>query len=174
MLNTEAALTVIITMLLAGCASFGPLGTTAFEPTLRRDVPSVEGKLTYQSPASLLYAIDGYEFWGNAAVHWPIFAQDRSIIGEGIVVLSEQKLYFVKWFRERYQLLWTLDYKKITSVEIRSLGLGRRIVITFDEEPQVTSLDVATDSGQRIDAERTVAVCQLIAERSGKDCKLPQ
>jgi hypothetical protein len=174
MLNRRAVLTATICILLTGCASFGPLGTPAFEPTLRRDIPNIVGKLTYQSPASLLYGIDGYDLWANATVNWPIFAQGRVIVLEGIVVLSEQKLYFVKWFGERYQLLWKLDYKKITSVEIRSVLLGHRIVIKFDEEPYVTSLDIATDSGQRIDAEKTVTVCRLIARGSGRDCKLPQ
>lgn len=174
MVNRKAVLTATICLLLTGCASFGPLGTPAFESTLRRDIPNIEGKLTYQSPGSLLYGIDGYDFWDNATVNWPVFAQDRLIIMEGIIVLTEQELYFVKWLRERYRLLWALDYKKITSLEIRSALLGRRIVMKLDGEPRVVSLDIATNSGQRVDAEKTVTVCQLIAQRSEKDCKLPQ
>jgi hypothetical protein len=173
-MNWKVGFPAILSVLLAACASFGPLGTPGFESKLRQDIPSIEGKLKYQSPASLLYGIDGYDFWDNVTVNWPMFAQDRLIIMEGIIVLSEQKLYFVKWLRERYELLWNLDYQKITAVETRSVLLGHRIVIKMDAEPRVASFDIATDSGMHVDAEKTVTVCQLIAQHAGRDCKLPR
>jgi hypothetical protein len=173
MRNNKALLAVILVVMAAGCASFGPFGTADFEPTLRRDLPAIEGKLMYQSPATLLYGIDGYGFSDNVLVRSPILAQERYVLGEGIVVLTERKIYFVKWFREKYQQHWELDYSKIVSLEIRSFGAGRRLVMKLDGAPQVTSLDIAADGGQMIDAQRTVAVCQVIAQRSGKGCKTP-
>jgi len=158
---------------IVGCASLGPLGTADFEPTLRRDVPSIQGKLIYQAPASLLYAMDGYDLSDAARVASPFLAQGRYTVGHGVVVLTEEKLHFVKWSQARYQHEWNLDYQRIRSIEVRSFGKGRRLVMKLDGEPEVVSFDITTNSGEIIDKERTVAVCQLIAQRLGTECKLP-
>lgn len=165
-------------LLLAGCASFGPLGTVNFEPKLRQDIPSVEGQLIYQGPAGFLNAVDGYKFSDLGQVR-PQYEPLKNVTDQlyevigGIIVLTDHKVFFVKWRGEKYEHYWDLDYRNITAIEIRSLGLGKRLVIKFDEVPYVVSFDVHTDSGQHIDQQRTMTVCQLIAQRSNRYCKLP-
>jgi hypothetical protein len=178
MLKLKMFISGCLMLLLTGCASFGPLGTSNFEPKLRQDIPSLEGQIIYQAPASFLNAVDGYKFSDLGQLrpqYEPLKYGTAQIyqVGEGIIVLTEHKVYFVKWRGEKYENYWELDYKKITTIEIRSLGLGRRLVIEFDDVPYVVSFDVATDSGQRIDQQRTITVCQLIAQHSKGDCKLP-
>lgn len=176
-MNSRVGISVIALLLVAGCSSFGPLGTPDFEPTLRRDVPSVSGKLLYQAPGSLLYAVDGYDLLDTVLARAPASSLPDSPreYGLGVVVLTDQKLYFVKWSQTKYEQLWDLDYRQIDSLEVRSLGKGRRLVIKFSGQPaKVASFDMASDNGQTIDPQRTVVVCKLIAERSSKDCRQSQ
>jgi hypothetical protein len=163
----------ILCFFMVGCASFGPLHTADLEPTLRRDVPSIQGELIDQAPASLFYAIDGFSLSDAAKVASPLLAQGRWLEGPGIVVLTEEKLYFVKWLQEKYEHKWDLNYPRIRSIEVRSWGKGRRLVLKLDGEPEVVSFEITTASGNMIDKEKTVAVCQLIAQRVGTECTLP-
>ncbi|HZQ73618.1 MAG TPA: hypothetical protein VFB08_11930 [Burkholderiales bacterium] len=159
--------------LLAGCVTFGPYGTADFEPTLRRDAPMVEGKIVHQVPGRLLYGIDGFNFVDNMAVKSPIFHGGRTESGIGLFVLTEDKVHFVVWRDEKYQHGWDLAYKQIQSLEVRALGLGRRLVVKLDADPGVTSFDIMSDDAQWVDAARTASICRLLAERSGKECRLP-
>lgn len=162
---------MVMVLLLAGCASFGPLGTESFEPKLRQDIPSIDWQLIYQSPASFLNAVDGFKFSDLTNVrpqYEPLEDATNQTyqVEEGIIVLTEHKVFFVKWRGEKYEKYWDLDYKKITTLKISSLGLRQRLVIKFDDVPNVVSFDIATDSGQFIDKQRTITVCQLIARYS--------
>lgn len=168
-----------VSLLLAGCASFGPFGTPDFEPTLRRDLPGVEGKLIHQAPAALLHAIDGYGFVDNIAVESPLFAKERFAVGDGLLVLTERKIHFVKWTTEKYRQYWDADYDRILSVEVRSFGAGRRLVMKVRRDaptdaPLPVSFDITQLGSAFIDVPGTIAACQLIAQRAGKGCTLPQ
>jgi Bacterial PH domain len=168
---------LMFTIILTGCASFGPLGTSGFESKILEDIQEMKSPIIYESPASFMHAIDGYNFAGV-----PLMLQYKPsktgtyqsyVVGEGIIVLTEKKLFFVKWYKEKYQKYWDLDYENITDLEIRSFGLGRRLVLKFNQVPKVASFDIATDGGQRIDKKGAITVCQLIAQRVAKVCKLP-
>ena len=163
-----------LSALLVACASYGPLGTAQFEPTLRRDVPAIEGKILLQSPATLLYGIDGYKFSDLLLAH-SNFPGDKYIEGEGIAVLTEQKLFFVKWSGQKYENKWDLDYRKVQSIEIRKLGLGRSLVVQLSGTPAVVSYQIPSDDRPTIERQKTMTViCQLVAQRAGKNCQLPE
>ena len=61
------------------------------------------------------------------------------------------------------------------------LGLGRRVVVKLDKVVTMNSgsrlaamsFDVASDSGQTIDRERSEAACDIVAQRSRKTCVRP-
>jgi len=166
--------TAILGAMAVGCASFGPLGTAEFEPTLRKDVPAIEGEILFRSPASLLYGIDGYGMSDQLLVHMKVPPKDKYIEGEGIAVLTAQKLFFVKWSGKKYENRWTLDYRDIESIEMRAFGAGRMLVAKLKGTPPVVSYQIASDSGQTIDTQRTITVCQLVAQHAGTKCQLPQ
>ncbi|MGE4489180.1 MAG: hypothetical protein AB7E95_06530 [Kiritimatiellales bacterium] len=152
---------------LAGCASFGPIDTAEFEPKIRHDIPAIEGRVLAKAPAVFLPGINGYSIVGNFFEAGP-FAKSKT----GLIVLTEQKLYFAQWNSGNYHHYWDLDYGLITSLEIRSMGRGKRLVLNFSKHPNVASFDI-TSNGTFIDARKTTTIGQLIASRSGKHCKLP-
>ena len=170
----KIVMAVATTGVLSGCVTLGPYGTAQFEPTLRKDAPEIQGPVVYKAPGRLLYGIDGFKLVDNIAVKSPLFHGGRSESGQGILLATESKLHFVVWREEKYLSSdWALDYNTIRSLEVRSLGRGRRLVAMVDGEPGVVSFDVYADDLQFIDSERTAALCKLVAARSGKDCKLP-
>jgi len=166
-------LILAILALMVGCASFGPIGTSEFEPALRRDIPSVEGSLLYHAPASLLYGVNGYDLMDNVAIRAANTSGRDTISGQGIVIIFDKHLYFVRWIQGKYVADWDTDLKRVISVEFRTLGRGRRVVLqlNLDESPVHVSFSASTDNGQFIDQERTEAVCQVIATQSGLECK---
>lgn len=176
MKKVRVCVATALSTLIVGCASYGPLGTTNFEPTLRRDVPSVEGRIEFQSPGAILFGVDGYKLSDQLRLRMEMSrAGPRDTYSEnGVIVVAEHKLYFVKWTEKKYEDVWDLDYKKVQSLEVRSFGLGRMIVAKLDGDPPVVSYEAASDSGQSVDAQRTITVCQLMARNAGKECKLPQ
>jgi hypothetical protein len=63
-----------------------------------------------------------------------------------------------------------LDLKRVSSIEFLSLGLGRRVLLRLDGDTQFISLDAAKDDGQRIDAVRTLELCNVISKVTGREC----
>jgi len=167
MMNARVLIAGVLVYFLTACASYGPLGTPEFEVAFRHDLPAIEGRLLYRGPAEAFYGVDGYRFirW------WPNW---------GVIALTEHRLYFVKWIRGKYENDWELDLEKIRSVEVRALGRSSRLVINYDGEEKVTSFAVFSDASPNpgpiafVDTQKTVRVCQLIAERSGRQCELPK
>ena len=157
----------VLLSLLTGCASLGPIDTSAFAPKIQQDIPTIEGKILEKSPASFLPGINGYNLVDNLFEAGP-FATAK----QGAIVVTDRRLYFVEWRAEKYQLLWDLDYRLITSIEIKSMGRGQRLVVRFQKSPDVASFDITSD-GTFIDAKKTTTIGQLIARQSGKFCKLP-
>jgi len=167
MMFAKISIAGVLVSFLTACVSYGPLNTPEFEVTLRQDVPTIEGILLYRGPAEPFYGVDGYRFIRG----WPNW---------GIIALTDQRFYFVKWIRGKYENEWGLDYKKITSVEVRTFGRSSRLVINYDGEPKVTSFHIFSDASPNPglfafgDTQKTATVCQLIAERSGNECELPK
>lgn len=157
----------LLLTLLTGCASFGPINTAEFAPKIRQDIPTIDGKILEKSHATFLPGINGYNLADNFFEAGPLRTGKA-----GAIVVTDQRLYFVEWKSEKYQLLWDLDYRLIKSIEIRSMGRGKRLVVCFNKSPEVASFDITSD-GTFIDAKTTTAIGQLIARQSGKTCKLP-
>jgi hypothetical protein len=154
-------------ILLTGCASLGPINTAQFEPKIRHDIPTLEGRILEKSPATFLPGISGYNLLDNIFERGPA-AKSKT----GLIVLTEKKVYFARWVGGEYKHHWDLDYRLINSLEVKSMGRGKRLVINFSKHPNVASFDISSD-GTFIDAKKTKSIGQLIARQSGKYCKLP-
>ena len=159
---------IAIFMMFSGCASYGPVTTPDFAPKVRHDMPEILGEFVYQSPGVLSRGTDGYKYWSM------VYPKAKDAGGHGVILLTDRGMHFLRWAGDKYFQIWEAKYSKIVSVEIRSLGLGRRIVLDIDDEEYMTSIDVATDSGQRIDKERTKKVCEIVASYINSDCKYPK
>lgn len=168
-----APVTFLLALLLTGCASNGPLGTAEFEPTLRRDIPDLKGRLVYQAPAVIFYGVDGYAFIDNLIAKGTL-APGRHVNGPGVVVLTDERLHFIRWISGKYEPQWEIDYKAVTSLEVRSFVRGRRMVVKMTGEPEVSSFDFTSDNGQLIDRERAAAACLRMAQYAGRKCVLPE
>jgi len=149
-------------VLLAACASFGPLEKGQFEPKLRQDVHVSDNRLIFYSPAVSLPGITGYEMPG-------VFMTNK-VKMSGVLILGSENIYFVLWRKEKYEDYWRLSYKDVEKLDLRSLGFGRRIVIQYGNESKIVSFEVSDDSGEFIDRERSENVCKLIEQHSGKTC----
>jgi hypothetical protein len=155
---------VIATMgaLLASCASFGPLEKGQFESKFRQDVKVSDNSVVFYSPAVSLPGVVGYEM--------PGMLMAKKVSTPGVLILGSESIYFVIWRNEKYQDQWRLSYKDVEKLELRSLGFGRRIVISYENQSKVVSFDITGDTGQGIDRERTENVCKIVAQYSGKTC----
>jgi hypothetical protein len=149
-------------MLLAACASFGPLERGQFEARLRKDIHVSDDTLIFYSPAVILPGVIGYEM--------PGVLMASKVKAAGVLILGSENIYFVLWNEEKYEDYWRLSYKDVEKLDLRSLGFGRRIVIRYENESKVESIDVTGDSGQFIDREKTESVCKVFEQRSGKAC----
>lgn len=157
----------VLLILLAGCASFGPVDTAAFEPKIRHDIPCIKGKILEKSPAVFLPGVNGYNIINNLFEAGP-FAKSKT----GLIILTEHNLYFAQWNGGEYHHYWDVDYDLITSIEIRSMGRSQRLVLNFSKHPNVASFDI-TSNGTFIDTQKTTAIGRLIARQSGKACRIP-
>jgi hypothetical protein len=158
---------------LSGCGTIGPIVKPDFEEVVRRDVPGLEGKIVHRAPGVLLYGVDGFNLFSMWAATSPVFAQGRFEAGPGIFAFTEKHLYFAMWQREKYELVWGIEYDKITSIELRSFGLGRRIVLSLNIDPKVTSLHISDNMSGNVDPKASVETCQVLATLARNTCKLP-
>ena len=172
--------TVAGAWLLASCANYGPIGTPAFEQQLHRDVPELNGKVLYQNRASFIYGMNGEATIFRTPKRVDEFNPGHPVYDNtyqpGVLLVTDDRLYFLRWHQEKYQRYWEIEYKKIKEVGMQMTGgatlMGgtRWMTIVFNFIPHVITFTLSDDKGFRNDSDRMLTACKLIAKQAGREC----
>jgi hypothetical protein len=169
MIRLKSLAVLLVIWLVVACASFGPINTPVFEDTFRRDVPELQGPIVFGGPGAVLHGSNGFDGVFHLSVRTNS-APETHWVKSGVLVVAGSSLHLGEWRETRYLEVFRLDLKRVSSIEFLSLGLGRRVLLRLDGDTQFISLDAAKDDGQRIDAVRTLELCNVISKVTGREC----
>ena len=133
---------VAMLALLTGCATPLITNTPEFEAKIRHDVPLKDEKIIFRHEASLILGSDGFDVFDLLAERFSVgdgrYFEDKLrpyVPFVGVVVLTDKAYRFLRFDKNKqvYRNTFSMPYTQMRNVELRTLGLGRRLVITVDK-----------------------------------------
>lgn len=138
--------------ILSGCSTIGPTDSSEFAKLVQAPVPKGEGAVRFFGPA----------FWypnqrGFTDVRNGMFSGTPPQIA-GALVVADKAILFEQWDgkAKSYDIVMRIPMDDIMSVNVDSMGLGRRIVVRR-KDLSFDSFAFIRPSGHFQDAEQTMA-----------------
>jgi hypothetical protein len=142
-------------LFLAACAStnspsFGPIQDDAFQNIFLQDIAEDQQKIIFYSRAIWYPNKNGFKFI-------PAGKKSR----KGVLVYTEQGVYFSEWNAKKYNTVFHADYQQLEEVRLAKNDLFGRLVMKKDD---YNSFEVMGVNGPDLpDKDETEIAYQIIA-----------
>ncbi len=146
----------------SACTYVGPIGEPYGMKQLARAIELQPGESIEQyARVDWVQGADGYiGIW---------IGQGASILS-GVLTCTTHRVTFAVWDDDRYMQRLDLPYASLASVEVKSHGLGRRLVIRAKDLNAYTFEVQGMGTGFAIDQDATRVMAQCIATRITPSC----
>ena len=125
----KISLVLVLSLMLSGCASYGPVKGANYEQLIKNVLPPEAGAIKMSGTGTWYRDAGGVD---NSIRKMPMkFAGEPVSQTNGIVAITETALYFLQWYKETgaYKIMLRIRYDEIQSLQHGKLGSGRRIAI---------------------------------------------
>ena len=154
-----SSLVLIFIILLQSCASitsptYGPVQDEGFQNAFLESIADDQQQVVFYSRAIWYPNKNGFKFL-------PVGKKSR----KGILVCTDQSIYFAEWSANKYQPIFNVEYDQINTLRLAANELFPRVVIQTEH---YNSFEILGVSGPELpNKEETDVVYQIIEQQKG-------
>lgn len=158
--------TLAVLAILSGCSTIGPTDSSEFATLVQAPVAKGEGAVRFFGPAFWYPNQRGFTDVRNGML------SGTPLQIAGALVVADKAILFEQWDDKAkcYDIVKRIPMNDIMSVNVDSMGLGRRVVVRH-KDLSFNSFAFTRPSGHLQNAEQTVAAAsylqKLVQDRSG-------